>query len=88
MGAYFDHATGKMVAGKMVGGRYTASGDTIDLAVSEAVGRCMNKRYKASALVELKKLLEEFPQLKSDSWTVGEHPCSPLIDIYVRQLFG
>lgn len=87
MGAYFDPASGKMIAGKVVGVGHTANGDTIALAVTEAVGRCQNKRYKASPLVELKKLFEEFPQLKSDSWSVGEHPVSPLIELYVQEVF-
>ena len=86
--AYYDPATGRMLTGQMVGGGTGASNDTIALAVAEAVGRCRNKTYKASPLAELKKLFQEFPQLKRDGWAVGQHPVSPLIELYVKETMG
>ena len=85
--AYFDSASGKKVTGKVVGGGTRASSNEIAMAVQEAVFRAQHKKY-GSARKELERLFKTYPQLKSDSWTVGEHPCSPLIDLYVKQLFG
>ena len=84
--AYFN-ADGKVVTGKVVGGGSRASGNEIACAVEEAVFRAVHKKY-GSAKKELEKLFKTYPQLKSESWSVGEHPCSPLIELYVQQLFG
>lgn len=86
MGAYFDPASGKMIAGKMVSGGKAASGNEITIAVEEAVFRAQNKKY-GSARKELAKLFQTYPQLKSDSWAVGQHPVSPLIELYVQEVF-
>jgi hypothetical protein len=83
--AYFN-ADGKVVSGKVVGKMGTASKTEITCAVEEAVFRAKHKKY-GSALNELRKLFKTYPQLKSESWSVGEHPCSPLIDLYVTQVF-
>ena len=84
--AYFDSASGKKVTGKVVGGGTRASNSEIAMAVQEAVFRAQHKKV-GSALNELRKLFKTYPQLKSDSWTVGEHPVSPLIDLYVKEMF-
>ncbi len=84
--AYFDSTSGKKVTGKVVGGGTRASSNEIAMAVQEAVFRAQHKKV-GSALNELRKLFKTYPQLKSESWGVGEHPCSPLIDLYVTQVF-
>ena len=81
--AYFDPDTGKKVAGQLVQGKAT-SGNEIETAVAEAVARCQNKKY-GSALKELKRLFATYQQLKRDAWLPFEHPCSPLIDLYVKE---
>ena len=55
------------------------------LDVAAAVGRC---ERGAKAKDEMQALFKRYPQLKEDSWKVGEHPLSPLIDQYVQELFG
>jgi hypothetical protein len=84
--AYFDSASGKKVTGKVVGGGTRASNSEIAMAVQEACFRAQHKKV-GSALKELQKLFKTYPQLKSESWSVGEHPCSPLIDLYVKEIY-
>ena len=83
--AYFN-TDGKVVSRRMVGKTGNASKTEIACAVEEAVFRAKHKKY-GCALNELRKLFKTYPQLKSESWSVGEHPCSPLIELYVQQLF-
>ena len=85
--AYFDKE-GKRVEGRLASAGKGVPTDEIMQAVSEAVGRCQNKLYKGSALKEVKVLFEKYPQLKRDAWAVGEHPVSPLIDLYVKETLG
>ena len=85
--AFFD-SDGKKVAGRLAAVGKGVPLDEITQAVAEAVGRCKNKLYKSSALKELKLLFEKYPQLKKDAWAVGEHPVSPLIDLYVKETVG
>jgi len=85
--AYFDKE-GKKIEGRLASAGKGVPTDEIMMAVSEAVGRCQNKLYKGSALKELKVLFEKYPQLKRDAWLPFEHPCSPLIDLYVKETLG
>ena len=87
--AYFEEG-GKKVAGRLASVGRAVSSDEIAIDVAEAVGRCQDKRFKKKGrtLKELKRLFETYPQLKSDAWGVGEHPVSPLIDLYVKELFS
>ena len=85
--AFFD------VDGKKVEGRLASVGkgvrlDEIMQSVAAAVGRCQNKVYKGSALKEMQALFMKYPQLKKDAWAVGDHPCSQLVELYARELFG
>lgn len=84
--AYFDATSGKLVAGKVVGGGVAASRTELETAVSEAVARCGHRKY-GSAKKELERLFRTYPQLKRDSWPLGEHPVSPLIELFVQELF-
>lgn len=84
---YFDPDTGKMVSGQRAQTGKAASGNEIAMAVEEAVARCKNKKY-GSALKELKRLFTTYPQLKRDAWKVGEHPVSPLIELFVKEQMG
>ena len=85
--AYFDEG-GKKVAGRLASVGRGVPCDEIAREVAEAVGRCQNKRYAGSALKELKQLFATYPQLKRDAWAGGEHPVSPLIDLYVKETLG
>jgi len=85
--AFYDSDTGKLIAGQRLVGSKMAKGNDIEDAVKEAVQRCQNKKY-GSPLNELKKLFSTYPQMKRDVWSVGEHPCSPLIDLYTKELFS
>ena len=85
--AFFE-ADGKKVEGRLASVGRGVSSDEIATEVAEAVGRCQNKRYAGSALKELKQLFARYPQLKRDAWAVGEHPVSPLIDLYVKETLG
>ena len=40
------------------------------------------------AQAKLKQLFARYPQLKRDAWAVGEHPVSPLIDLYAKETLG
>jgi len=84
--AYFDKE-GKKIEGRLASAGKGVPTDEIMMAVSEAVGRCQNKLYAGNgrAMKELKQLFETYPQLKRDAWAVGEHPVSPLIDLYVKE---
>jgi hypothetical protein len=81
---------GQKVAGRLAFAQKGVPRDEIATEVAEAVGRCQNNRYtrEGRALKELKRLFETYPLLKRDAWGVGEHPVSPLIDLYVKELFG
>jgi len=85
--AYFDPGTGRVVTGKVVGGGASAGRTEIETAVSEACARARHKKY-GSARKELARLLTTYPSLKRDgAWGVGEHPLSPLIEEFVREVF-
>ena len=86
--AYFDE-DGKKIAGRLASVGKNVPTDEITQAVTEAVGRCQNKRYAGDgrAMKELKQLFDTYPQLKRDAWKVGEHPVSPLIDVLVKETF-
>lgn len=84
--AYFDSATGKVMRGKVGSGTTLASRTEVDTAISEAVSRCKHKKY-GSARKELAKLLTTYPHLKRDAWEIGEHPLSPLIELFVEEVF-
>ena len=86
--AFFD-PDGKKVAGRLASAGKGVPSTEIEHAVTEAVGRCKNKRYagKGRAMKELKQLFETYPQLKKNAWSVGDHPCSPLIGILVSETF-
>jgi len=79
---------GRKVEGRLASAGKGAPSDEITKAVAEAVGRCKNKLYKCSALKEMKALFAKYPQLKRDTWGVGEHPVLPLIDHYVKETLG
>jgi hypothetical protein len=83
---YFDPATGKVVCGKVGGGTTMATKTEVETAISEAISRCQNKKY-GSPRKELAKLLTTYPHLKRDTWAVGEHPLSPLITLFVEEVF-
>jgi hypothetical protein len=85
--AFFE-ADGKKVEGRMASLGKGVPLDEITQAVAEAVGRCQNKVYKGSALKEMQTLFAKYPQLKRDAWAVGEHPVSPLVALYTKELFG
>jgi len=85
--AFYDPDTGRLIAGQRILAGKAASGNEIANAVEEAVARCQNKKY-GSALKELKRMFKTYPQLKRDAWAVGEHPCSPLVELYTKELFG
>jgi hypothetical protein len=84
---YFDPKTGRMVSGQMMNGGRSATGSEIAVAVTEAVARCQHKKY-GSARKELERLFKTYPQLRSDSWPVGAHPVSPLIELFAREVLG
>lgn len=86
--AFYDPASGKFITGQVIGGTQATSGSEIAVAVAEAVGRCQNKRYKASPRKELERLLKTYPVLRGDAWTVGDHPVSPLIELFVQEVLG
>lgn len=88
--AFYDPDSGRLVAGQRFSAGKAASGSEITVAVEEAVARCLHKKYAGSgrALKELKQLFATYPQLKRNAWAVGEHPCSPLIELYTKELFG
>jgi hypothetical protein len=86
--SFYDSDTGRMVTGQRITAGKAASGNEIADAVEEAVARCQNKRYAGSALKELNQLFDRYPQLKRDAWAVGEHPVSPLIELYVKETLG
>jgi hypothetical protein len=86
--AFYDPDTGRLVAGQRLSAGKAASSNEIASAVEEAVGRCQNKVYKGSALKEMQALFAKYPQLKRDAWVVGEHPCSPLVVLFTKELFG
>ena len=85
--AYFDATTGKVVSGKVGGQGATASRTEVETAVAEAVARCGNKKY-GSARKELERLLKTYPQLKRDSWPAGQHPLTPLVELFAIQTFA
>ena len=88
--AFYDPDSGRLVAGQRMSAGKAASGNEILVAVEEAVARCQHKKYAGTgrALKELKQLFATYPQLKRDAWGVGEHPVSPLIDLYVKETLG
>ena len=86
--SFYDPDTGRMVTGQRITAGKTASGNEIADAVEQAVARCENQRYAGSALKELTQLFARYPQLKRDAWAAGEHPVSPLIDLYVKETLG
>jgi hypothetical protein len=84
--AYFDSKTGKVVTGKVMGAGTLASKSEVETAISEAVSRARHKKY-GSARKELARLLTTYPQLKLDAWEVGEHPLSPLVELFAQEVF-
>ena len=84
--AFFD-SDGNKVAGRLVLLGKGVQQDEISWEVAEAVERCRNKRYAGSPLNEIKLLFEKYPSFKGDTWAMGEHPVSPLIELYIMELF-
>ena len=82
-GGYFN-ARGEFVSGHLMGGEGGTASNAINHEVDEAVARCRNG---ASAQREMLLLFKRHQHLKQDRWAVGEHPLSPLLSEYVRQMF-
>ena len=65
------------------GGSFSAS--ALDLEVAAAVARA---RETGDALTELKRLLQDRPQLRQETPDDVDHPLNPLVAVFVTQRLG
>jgi len=65
------------------GGAFSAS--TLDLEVAAAVARAHDT---GDALTELKRLLQDRPQLRQETPDDVPHPLNPLVAVFVTQRLG
>ncbi len=86
MSPYFD-SKGNLVSGAKVagGGAGATTVSVVQTEVDAAVERC---RKGASARNEMLALFNKYPMLGEDRWQVYEHPLSPLVEAFAKQVFG
>ena len=86
MSPFFD-SKGNLVSGAKVagGGAGATTVSVVQTEVDAAVERC---KQGASARNEMLALFNKYPMLREDRWQVFEHPLSPLVDAFVKQMFG
>lgn len=65
------------------GGSFSAS--ALDLEVATAVARA---RETGDALTELKRLLQDRPQLRQETPDDVDHPLNPLVGVFAAQRLG
>ncbi len=82
---YFS-SEGKFIRGHLVGGfRASASSGEIEEAVEGAVARC---KAGSGAMHELRKILQQYPQLREGGADSDSDALSPLVACLVAQQFG
>lgn len=82
---FFDSKGNRVVGAKVGGGG--SGGNSVSVVgteVNAAVQRC---REGGSAKKEMLALFQKYPMLKEDRWEVFEHPLSPLIDEFVKEVY-
>lgn len=85
----FFNENGDFVSGATIGGG-GVDGDKTGFVSVEVAAACDRvKKGVSTPLDEMRRLFADYPVLKDDDkWSVGEHPISPLLDLYCFSLFG